>query len=262
MQDFLREIIKKAGAMTLEYRQRLGEISINYKTQSKKDVVTEADVAVEKYLVGEIKKRYPDHGIFGEESGVHEGNEFRWVIDPIDGTMSFCREQAYYSVSIAVEKAGQTVLGAVYAPVLDELFEAKLNGGATLNGQTIQVSAEKKLNESMLATGFACLRADQEHNNLPYFNRLIKQIVGIRRCGSAALDMAYVAAGRLEGYWEKNLNIYDVAAGMLLVTEAGGKCSDFNGTTTNYYQEITASNNHIHTELLKELTAVKNELKL
>lgn len=244
--------------MTLEYRQRLDEIVIDRK--SKKDFVTEADVAVEAFLVGAIQKRYPTHGIWGEESGVHDGNEYRWVIDPIDGTMSFCRGQAYYSISIAVEQKGQAILGAVYAPVLDELFEAKRGEGATLNGKAIRVSSESDLSECMMATGFACIRNNKVHNNIPYFNRLMPEIMGIRRCGSAALDLCYVACGRVDGYWELNLNAYDVAAGLLVVQEAGGRSSDFQGRALAGYGEIVATNDAVHNALVRTLAEVKGKL--
>jgi len=253
MKDFLREIILAVGEVTLEFRKGLGDIEVTHK--SRKDIVTEADVAVENYLVERINERYPDHAILGEESGSHAGKSgWRWIIDPIDGTVSFVRGQAFYTISICVEKDGEYVLGAIYAPVLDELFMAEKDGGATLNGQPISVSKEDDLGLCLMATGFACLRYDNERNNIHYFNKVIPQIADIRRCGSAALDMCYVACGRVDGYWELELNIYDLAAGELIAKEAGATVSDFSGGEVSDYKEIVCTNGLVHDGLVKILS--------
>jgi myo-inositol-1(or 4)-monophosphatase len=245
MKDFLREIVLAAGAMSLDYRSRLGELEVNHK--SRKDMVSEADIALEEYLVGRIKEQYPDHAILGEESGSHAGSGgWRWIIDPIDGTTSFVRGQAYYSISVGVEKDGEFVLGAVYAPVLDELFTAEKGGGAFLNGEPISVSNETELVGCIMATGFACMRYDEKHNNMPYFAKVMPQIADIRRCGSAAVDMCYVACGRFDGFWELNLNIYDLAAGILIAKEAGATISDFSGSPVSDYKEILCTNGRVH----------------
>jgi len=254
LKQFLTDLIAEAGRISLEYRDRLGDLKISRKTP--KDLVTEADVAVEKYIVAKIKEAYPQHSIFGEESGQHSGNEYRWIIDPIDGTTSFVHHQPFYAVSIALEKAGELILAAVNAPVLGELFEAQKGKGATLNGKEIHVSESESLPESVLATGFACLRSDLSHNNLPYFNRIAPVVRGIRRFGSAAIDMCYVAAGRMDGFWELNLKIYDVAAGILILNEAGGKVTDFSDQPIKDCFEIVATNNHIH----KELTTILSDV--
>lgn len=248
---FLNDIITCAAAITLDYRDRLSTIAVEKKSQ--KDLVTEADVAVEKYLVERIRAAYPDHSILGEESGTHSGNEYRWVIDPIDGTTSFFKKQPFYSISVALEKNGETIVAAVNAPVLGELFEAQINCGAFLNGRPIHVSEEAKLIDSVLGTGFACVRANLEHDNVPHFANIIRKIRGIRRFGSAAIDLSYVAAGRLEGFWEMNLNIYDVAAGLLILTEAGGKATDFSGTQNGMPKQLAATNSKIHDQLLEQI---------
>jgi myo-inositol-1(or 4)-monophosphatase len=255
MRDFLREIIQAAGALSLEYREGLGTIKFDRK--SEKDLVTEADVAVEKLLIAKIKDKYPGHAILGEESGEHGGDEYRWIIDPIDGTASFLHGQPFYSISIALEKAGEVVLGAVYAPVLGELFEAAKGEGAFLNGEPICVSKRDRLIDSMVGTGFACVRSDLAHNNLPYFAAVIPKSRGIRRYGSAAVDLCYVAVGRLEGFWELNLKIYDVAAGVLILLEAGGKVSDYRGNDTDGAMEILATNGLIHAEMVSILGPIR-----
>lgn len=253
MKEFLREIVLAAGAISLEYRGRLDSIAVTHK--SRKDIVTEADVAVENYLVERINERYPDHAILGEESGSHEGSSgWRWIIDPIDGTVSFVRGQAFYSISVCVEKDGEFVLGAVYAPVLDELFTAEKGGGAFLNGEPISVSKEEELDLCLMATGFACMRYDNQRNNITYFSKVMPQIADIRRCGSAALDMCYVACGRVDGYWELELNIYDVAAGILIAKEAGAMISDFSGGPVTDYKEIVCTNGLVHEGLVDILS--------
>jgi len=260
MKSFLKDIITRAGEISLEYKARLAGIKIEQK-ETAKDLVTEADVAVEKYLVAQIKETYPDHGICGEESGLHSGNEYRWVIDPIDGTTSFIHNLPFYSISIALQKNGQTILAAVFAPVLDELFMAERGSGATLNDNPIRVSDRCALSDCVCTTGFACLRANLERNNLPLINRIAPKLRGLRVLGSAAMDLCYVACGRTDGSWELNLNIYDIAAGMLIATEAGATVTDFSGTSTdNLPHEILATNGNIHNELSNILLNVKEEI--
>ena len=251
MKQFLHDTIIAAGKMTLDYRSRLSSVKVTKK--SPKDLVTEADVAVENFIVDQITKHFPSHSILGEESGQHAGDEYRWVIDPIDGTTSFVHNQPFYSVSVALEKDGQTILGAVNAPVLGELFEAEKGGGALLNGKPIHVSPETQMIDSVLATGFACVRSDLEHDNLPYFNNIVRKVTGIRRYGSAAVDLSYVACGRFEGFWELNLHIYDVAAGILILEEAGGKVTNFSNGTEDLYGQIVATNGRIHDQLISLL---------
>ncbi len=221
------------------------------------DLVTDIDREVEAYIIGELSVLYPEHGFFGEESGeTQELSEFRWIIDPIDGTNSFVHGTNFYSISIALERNGYIVAGLVYAPAMDELFSAVIGCGATLNGKKISVSSCEKFDMSMLATGFACLRAGLEKNNIPYLAHILPQACDLRRCGSAALDLAYVAAGRFDGFWELNLNLYDVAAGILLVQEAGGEVSDMRGGDEFPSCGIVAGNPSIQKELLTKIAEV------
>jgi myo-inositol-1(or 4)-monophosphatase len=256
MKEFLETIIKHAGEISLEYKARLDKVRVDRK--SEKDFVTEADIAVEKYLIEQIKQTYPDHAIVGEESGTHTGNDYRWIIDPIDGTTSFVHDLPFYAISVGLEYKGRMILGAVNGPVLGELFMAEKGSGATLNDRPIHVSNCDKITDCMLATGFACVRNNLPHNNLPYFNTLLPIIRGVRRHGSAALDLAYVACGRFDGFWELNLKIYDIAAGQIILEEAGGKITDFSGTINNLPHETLATNGKIHNELSNILTKIKN----
>jgi myo-inositol-1(or 4)-monophosphatase len=256
MQEFLEDIIKQAGELTLEYRKRLSTVRVDRK--SAKDLVTEADVAVEKLITAAIKNKYPAHSILGEETGLTKGDDSRWIIDPIDGTVSFVHQQPFYSVSIALERNGVITNAAVYAPVLGELFTAVKGGGAFLNGKAIKVSRCDVLGDSLLATGFACIRSGLAENNLPIFTKMMPLIREVRRYGSAAIDCCYVACGRLEGFWEYNLNIYDVAAGRLIVEEAGGKFSDFNETDSKLYSQVLATNGILHSQICGVIQSARN----
>ena len=255
MKEFLHEIILQAGQMTLDYRRKAGGLAVDRK--SKKDLVSEADRAVEEFLVAQIRRWYPSHGIFGEETGKRDGDEFCWVIDPIDGTTSYVHGQPFYSVSIALQQNGRAILAAVNAPALGELFEATAGEGATLNGKRIGVSKESRLEDSLLATGFACMRDNHAYNNLPYFQQILPQIRDIRRTGSAAVDLSYIACGRLEGFWELNLKPYDIAAGMLIVSEAGGRVTDFAGGDAGLPGELIATNGNIHDAMVAILGGIK-----
>jgi myo-inositol-1(or 4)-monophosphatase len=255
MKDFLEETITAAGKLSLEYRDRLDSVRVDRK--SSKDLVTEADVAVEKFVCSRIAERFPSHSILGEESGKTQGDDNCWIIDPIDGTTSFVHHQPFYSVSIALKQGDQITLGAVFAPVLGELFIAQKGGGATLNGRPIRVSECDELTESVLGTGFACLRSDHKDNNLPAFNKFMPIIRGVRRFGSAAVDMCYVACGRLDGFWEFNLNIYDIAAGKIILEEAGGVCTDFSGTQQKLCDQVLATNGRLHKQMSDIIMSVR-----
>jgi len=258
MKSFLKDLVIRAGELSLDHKARLSEVQFNSKG-TVKDLVSEADIAVENFLIEKIQNRYPDHAICCEESGTHAGSEYRWIIDPIDGTTSFVHGLPFYSISIALEHNGQTILGAVFAPVLKELFIAEKGKGATLNGHPIRVSNRTALSDCVCTTGFACLRSNLERNNLPLFARIAPKLRGLRILGSAAVDLCYIACGRTDGGWELNLNIYDLAAGMLMVTEAGGRASDFSGGTDNLPGEILASNGRIHNQLSNILMNKKQE---
>lgn len=189
------------------------------------DIVTAADAACENFLTYQITEAFPDHSILSEESGEHRGcggGEWRWVVDPLDGTTNFNAGLPMFSVSIALQHYGKTVLGVVYAPKLDELFTAVEGGGAMLNGKPVSVAVEDRLSRMVVATGFPVDKAVNPDNNLDNVARLMPHVRGLRRLGSAALDMCYVAAGFLDAYWEMNLHLWDVAAAELIVAEAGG----------------------------------------
>ncbi len=247
MKHFVKDIIVTAGKQALDYQSKLAELTVERKTATQ--LVTEADRAIEQFLISEINKRYPEHAVLGEETGEHKGREFRWLIDPIDGTTSFIHGQPFFAVSIGLEKEGQSVLGAVYLPALSELFEAEKDHGAFCNGRKIQVSSRTHLEESLIATGLGCRDYTPQNDNLKYFLAVKSRLRGIRITGSAAMHMCYVAAGRLDGYWQINLQPYDAAAGKLLVAEAGGRYSDFANGTERLYREFIASNGKIHAEL-------------
>ena len=204
MRKFIEEIAREAGRIAVEGGRHLTSGQIHVKA-TPTDMVTEIDRRVEEFLVEAIRRRYPEHGIFGEETGRTAGDsDWCWVIDPIDGTTSFIHGFPYYSISIACRKAGRTEAGVVYAPRLGELFSAERGGGARLNGEAIHVSACTELKSALMATGFACVRAGIRPDNLDLMPELVRSIQGVRRCGSAALDLCNVAAGRFDGKLVKN----------------------------------------------------------
>ena len=253
MLQFIKKLAADAGRICLEGARHLSAADVEFKNP--KDLVTVVDKRVEDFLIAKIKKVYPEHGIIGEETGRHEtASPFCWIIDPIDGTTSFFHGQPYYSISIAFMQDGALRAGVVHAPALRQLFSAEKGKGSFLNDEKIHVSSTLRMQESVLGTGFACLRAGWKKNNMTYLNRIMPAIRDIRRCGSAAIDLAYVAAGKFDGFWEMNLNIYDIAAGALLVTEAGGTVCDFTGGASFPEAGIVATNGRITTELLGYLS--------
>ncbi len=217
------------------------------------DLVTDADRAAEEYVVQELKKHFPTYSILAEEGGFTAGaEEYIWVIDPLDGTTNFAHRFLHYAVSIALARKGKILLGVVYNPVLDECFSAQLGKGAYLNGQRISVSSEKLVLNSLLATGFPYDVATTAQDNMLAFERAMKASQGVRSMGAAALDLCQVACGRLEGFWERDLQPWDIAAGSLIVAEAGGEVSTCRGGAFDPLgSEILASNGRIHGELLK-----------
>lgn len=249
MDNFLKSTVLEAGALALDWFNRRDRMKVEYKAA--KDLVTEADRNVEQFLKMHLQGEYPDYGFWGEESGELEKKSTRWIVDPIDGTHSFSRGQYFWGISVALEKDGEIVLGAVYAPALDDLYFAEKDQGVWKNDKPIEVSDIKNLSESMVSTGFACLRGSQGgSNNLNRFTRVARQTMGQRRFGSAALDLCMVADGQVDGFWEQSLNLYDVAAGYLMVIEAGGRVSNFNGVDGLNPKQICASNSWIHPELI------------
>ncbi|MDH5561563.1 MAG: inositol monophosphatase [Deltaproteobacteria bacterium] len=249
MIEDIKKVVVQAGEIALDYFSRIDEIKISQK-KNPKDLVTEADVAVESYLFNQLKEIAPEYGFWGEEKGKAGAQPNRWVVDPIDGTHSFIRGQYFWGISLALELSGDLALGVVYAPLLKDLFHAVKNKGAFKNDRRIKVSKISQLKEAMVATGFACLRDNQLDNNLKRFSRIAPKSMDQRRFGSAALDLCMVADGQLDAFWEQNLNLYDIAAGCLIVKEAGGMVSDFDGVQMIDPSRILVSNGQIHGEML------------
>lgn len=214
-----------AGDLIQRSADNVNQLTISKK--SKSDFVTEVDRMAEQEIIKIIKSAYPEHSILAEESGKTEGNHYTWVIDPLDGTTNFIHGYPQYAVSIALKNKNKTEVGVIYDPLRDELFTAEKGGGATLNNRRIRVSKQTVLNEALLGTGFPFKYPQHLEAYLKMFGDLTLETAGIRRAGSAALDLAYVATGRLDGFWEIGLKEWDFAAGILLIQEAGGVTTDF-----------------------------------
>ena len=216
------------------------------------DLVTEVDHAAEKLIMDIIRTEFPDHFILSEEVGeIKMDSAYKWIIDPIDGTVNYANGIPICCVSIGVEHEGKMVLGAVFNPFIDEFFFAEKGAGAFMNEKRIRVSEKDSVLHSCLVTGFPYTYLDSQNGPLEVFSRLIRKGVPVRRLGSAAIDLCWVAAGRFDGFYEHKLNAWDSAAGFLLVEEAGGKVTDFEGNPYSPYQpHIVATNGKIHTELL------------
>jgi len=217
---------KEASKILEGYFNRLKSSEIELK--AKNDYVTEADLESERAIVRTIKESFPDHSIVAEESGLHGGNEWRWFVDPLDGTKNFIHGLPVFCVSIAVEYRGEMVAAVIDAPLLNETFTAERGSGAYCNGKRIKVS-EKGIESALIATGFPFRGKELLDRYLACFRDVFNRVAGIRRCGSAALDLAFTAKGVFDGFWEMHLHPWDIAAGSLLVEEAGGIVSDFSG---------------------------------
>ncbi len=247
-------------AMTVAIRagrslqSKLGRIKIiGYKGDV--NLVTEMDFLSEKIIVSEIRRRYPEHGFLAEEKTQEKtASPYRWIIDPLDGTTNYAHGYPIYAVSIALEKKGEIILGAVYDPSREELFVAEKGKGARLNGRRIRVSSVTTISQSLLATGFPYDLRESKANNFDHFQNFALRVHAVRRAGSAALDLCYVAAGRFDGFWEMKLGPWDLAAGSLMVQEAGGRVTDFRGRPLSLDgKEVLASNSRIHREMMKIL---------
>jgi myo-inositol-1(or 4)-monophosphatase len=233
--------------------------SIDYKGPI--DLVTSVDRDAERGIVEVLRRQFPDHSILAEEETVITGaaEEYRWIIDPLDGTTNFAHGYPQVSVSIALECREQIILGLVYDPLRRECFRAVQGRGATLNGDSIKISAVNELDRALLGTGFPYDHRENADFYLGYFQAFLKRCQGIRRAGSAALDLCSVASGRLDGFWELKLKPWDIAAGALIVAEAGGSLSDFSGNEFSISgSETLASNGIIHREMVAVLSSVAN----
>ncbi len=227
--------------------------NISYK--GKIDLVTDTDLYSEEVIVNFLNREFPGFGMLAEERNeTKPGSLFRWILDPLDGTTNYAHGYPFFSVSLALEQEKTVVWGAVYDPVLDEMFTSELGRGASLNGYPVKVSLTDTLIRGLLCTGFPYDVHESTDNNLDHFENFVKVAQGIRRDGSAALDLCYVATGRLDGFWENKLKPWDIAAGSLMVSEAGGKVTGFDGQAFDINRgEVLASNLRIHDEMVKVL---------
>lgn len=244
MQDLARE----AGALLMSF---FGKVAIEYKGDV--DLVTEADRGSEKLIVERIRRQWPDHDLIGEEGSRREtGSDFRWYVDPLDGTTNFAHGFPVFCVSMALEHKGERIAGVIYDPSRNEMFAAEKGGGSRLNGAPIHVSQTARLAESLVATGFPSHKR-HKNPNIHFYHQITLRSHGVRRAGSAALDLCYVACSRFDAFWEFNLNSWDTAAGVLLVQEAGGKVTNFSDAPFSIdSREVLATNTILHGEMLKE----------
>jgi len=249
----MAEIAREAGDLLMAYFH--GHVNVEYKGDA--DLVTEADRASETLIRQRIRRHWPDHDILGEEQGLSgSGSDYRWYVDPLDGTTNFAHGFPVFCVSIALEHKGERIAAVVYDPTRQELFTAGKGSGASLNAKSIHVSTISRLAESLVATGFPSHKR-HKNPNIYFYHQITLRTHGVRRAGSAALDLCYVASGRVEGFWEFNLNPWDTAAGVLLVEEAGGKVTDFEGGRFDIASRQTlATNGLIHDALLHEFQQI------
>jgi myo-inositol-1(or 4)-monophosphatase len=244
----MQELAREAGAVLLSC---FGRVAIEYKGEV--DLVTEADRASEKLLVERIRKHWPGHDLIGEEGSRKEtGSDFRWYVDPLDGTTNFAHGYPVFCVSLALEYKGSRIAGVVYDPCRDEMFAAEKGGGSQLNGRPIHVSKTARLAESLVATGFPSHKR-HKNPNIHFYHQITLRSHGVRRAGSAALDLCCVACGRFDAFWEFKLNPWDTAAGVLVVAEAGGRITNFSDQPFSIDSaEVLATNSLVHGEMLKE----------
>ena len=247
------DIAREAGALLLQYAER----RIGFELKGDFDLVTEADRASERLIVSRLRAHYPDHSIVAEEGGGHEASsEYRWYVDPVDGTTNFAHGFPAYNVTLALEHAGDLVAGVIFDPTRQELFAAERGSGAFLNHRRVQVSSVRLLEQSLVSTGFPSQKR-HENVNVHFYYQLGMMTHGVRRAGSAALDLAYVACGRLEAFWEFGLKPWDMAAGILMVTEAGGTCSDMRGNpATLRGAHLLVDNGAVHAQILSVFSDV------
>lgn len=246
------EAARQAGALLLDYAK--SGFRIEHKNPI--DLVTDADRAAERCIVELIHRQFPSHRILAEEQGstVQTSSPYQWIVDPLDGTTNFAHGFPFYSVSIGVEHDGIGLIGVVFDPTRNELFTAQVGAGVHLNGTPLAVSRVNHLDGALLVTGFSSDIRETPNNNLDHFARFALKVQGLRRTGSAALDLCYVASGRFDGFWEVRLNPWDMAAGIVILTEAGGTVTDFAGGVHSIYgKELVASNGLIHQAMLEVL---------
>jgi myo-inositol-1(or 4)-monophosphatase len=257
---YKKTAVEAAIESGLFIRRSVGKIAvISYKGRS--NIVTDVDRRSESMIIKKLQDAFPDHSILSEESSpIISSSSYKWIIDPLDGTTNFAHAFPFFCVSIALEAAGRTILGVVYDPIRDELFYAERDKGAYLNDKKIAVSDTRKLSDGFLATGFSYgLRG--RAGNVKYFRDFLMKSCAVRRAGSAALDMCYVACGRFDGFWEMGLHPWDSAAAFLIVQEAGGRVTKFDGSKyMPYDKEVLAANRYIHKPMVNIFTSY-NKIK-
>lgn len=252
--EVAEETARKAAKVLLENLGKVKEIEF----KAKNSLVTEVDKLSEKIIIDNIKQNFPTHGVFAEESGRDsDSSKYLWLIDPIDGTTNYAHSYPFFAISIALEISGEVVTGLVYDPVKDEMFTAEKGKGAYLNGRPIRVSHSEDIKYSHVCTGFMHDVEWMVEANIRHFGNFIRRARAVRRDGSAALDLCYVACGRFDGFWELGLNPWDTAAAVLIVKEAGGHVSTFTGGEYSIYnKEILATNSIIDSQMI-EILALK-----
>jgi myo-inositol-1(or 4)-monophosphatase len=258
---FLSYVTEDAGKVLLSYYNKDFRIDRKDPFEGSIDIVTDADRASETLILEAIRREFPHHDILAEETPTdRSGSPWLWIVDPLDGTINFAHGFPVFSISIAVMEHGRLLAGMVYDPLRRDSFFAARDAGAFFNDKRIHVSRADRLDRSLVGTGFPYDRAVSPENNVAEFCQVVTRVQGVRRAGSAALDLAYVAAGRLDGFWELKLKPWDMAAGMLLVEEAGGRVTDRTGQPTDVYTNaIVATNGHIHDTLLGVLSGARNQ---
>jgi myo-inositol-1(or 4)-monophosphatase len=249
----MAQIAREAGALLMEHFDR--HVKVEYKGEA--DLVTVADRKSEELIRERIRQHWPSHDILGEEGGLQDtGSDYRWYVDPLDGTTNFAHGFPVFCVSLALEYKKQIIAGAIFDPTRNELFAAEKGSGASLNDKLINVSKTARLAESLVATGFPSHKR-HKNPNIFFYHQITLKTHGVRRAGSAALDLCCVACGRFDGFWEFNLNPWDTAAGVLLVEEAGGKVTDFRGGPFQLNsRETVASNSLVHDALIHEFDQI------
>jgi len=241
------EIAREAGALLSKYFER----RVTFELKGEHDLVTEADRASEQLVIERLSAHFPSHSIVAEEGGGHTGSsEYCWYVDPLDGTTNFAHGFPMYNITMALEQSGELIAGVIFDPEHNEMFTAERGSGAYLNNRRIRVSKVNRLENTLVATGFPSKKR-HENVNIHFYYQLAMLTHGVRRAGSAALDLAYVASGRLDGFWEFGLNSWDMAAGILLIADAGGKCSDMKGVSVSLRgPHLLADNGLVHQQIV------------